>query len=119
MLTGRGELLQAAWRVMVHNPFSVLFPCMITVSFLIISILQFGKITIQSSSQSWPRETREPVLRSSKMKAFCAFAVRLLDKGTEASLNSVVMVSPLATATSDPVTCLTFSQIGNVLLCKK
>ena len=97
---------------------SVLFPCMMTVSFLIMSTLYLEKIAMQSSSQSWPRETREPVLRSSKMKAFCAFSERFSDKGNDA-LNSGVMVSPLATETYGPVARLMFLQIGKILLCKK
>ena len=52
------------------------------------------------------------------MMAFCAFSVRILEKGNVA-LNFGVMVSPLATATSGPVACLVSSQIGNLLLYKK
>ena len=72
---------------------------------------------MQSSSHSCPRETSDPVCKSSKMKAFLSGGDSSGTSGTSACFVGVI-IAPLITTTSGPTVFLTLVHIDVVLLCK-
>ena len=71
----RLDVLLDLLRGILHSPWLFLGPLIMALLFLIMLRSYFVNNEIQSSSHSWPMETKEPVLRESKMKACWAFGV--------------------------------------------
>ena len=102
----------------LHNLFGVRLPFIIILPSLMISTSYLVKMAMQSLSQSYPKESREPVLRSSNMYAFLAWSDNLSDK-LRCAFDCGVMVCPFATATFGPVVFLTFLQADKAAGCRK
>ena len=66
-------------------------------------------MAIQSLSQSWPTEIREPVFKSSKTYACCADWEREVAIGREAC-KTVEIMPPFATVTCGPCAARIFVQ---------
>ena len=73
---------------------------------------------MQSSSHSCPRDTSDPVIKSSNINAFWPLGERCLDRGASPCLTGV-MISPFATVTSGLLASRTFVQMFDASFCKK
>ena len=82
---------------MFHNPLvRSRKPAIITLLCFKIFMSNLAKMAMQLSSQSFPMETREPVVISSKTWADCALEESLFDS-FKVPFKSSLMIFPLAT----------------------
>ena len=103
---------------MSHRPLSVRRPSIIILLFLSILTLNLEKIAMQSSSQSCPRDIRDPVWISSHMITCWALADRSSDSFILA-FNLGEMMSPFATVTNGVVIGMISVHAGNADCCRQ
>ena len=95
------DFLTGFFRGIFHKPLLFLGQVMITLLFLIIFQSYLVNRAIQSPSQSWTTETRDPVLGWSKMKVCYPFLDNSSDNPQEVWRMGAI-VFPFATLTSGP-----------------